>query len=151
VKAVLFRGTGCAPPFMNAVVDIVRESGKFDIIRNVCWHKPDLPGIADDIADYANPFNWNDIKGKFDLAIGHSAGGFTVTKENAKTNIVINPFIGVYLSGKVDHILHAKDDLLVIPDLPKSIPVKQKKKVKLYDGTHSTVPTKLLKEIIKRL
>lgn len=129
MKAVLYRGTGCDPAFVKNAEIHLREFG-FTTIKNVCWTRSFNP------VDYGNVKKYNVQKGKWDIAIGHSAGGFPLPLTSAKYRIAINPFIAVY--PLVNVVFHAKDDWLTIPDNP---PVGN---IELYDGGHSTFPRRLL-------
>lgn len=140
VKAILYMGTGNNPKFMKQAEKILkRESIKTRLVR---WNTGKKTSIA-----YGDIDKWNIQSGSFDIGLGHSAGGFPLQKTNATIKIGINPFLTVY--PLVNYILHARDDWLVPKDVPKVWhPTNE---TILYDGGHSTFPTKSLTDLIKKL
>lgn len=134
LSAVLFRGTGCDQKFMSDVARILRKFGGFGKIDQRCW------SIKKNSFNYIDTSEYNIPNRTFDLAIGHSAGGFPLFTTRAKVKIAINPFISEY--PRVDWVIHAKDDWLVPPDL------FDLDNVLAYSGKHGDVPTKKLNDLL---
>ena len=135
MRAVLYRGTGCNKIFMQKIARILRKYGGFTRIDQRCWSK------FKNSFNYIDTKGYNVAKGSWDLAIGHSAGGFLLVPTRAKLKVAINPFISEY--PRVDMVLHAKDDWLVPPDLFGL------DNVIVYPGDHGTVPTSELNQILQ--
>jgi hypothetical protein len=139
MKCVFYLGTGCNAGMGNEFKKLAMQYQNAEIeIR--CWHKDDKPGIIDDIADYTNIPDWNMSKEHFDVAVGHSAGGFPLQKTSARFKLGINPFLTVY--PHVDKIFHARDDWLNPVDLCNV------DKVICYNGDHNKFPYKEMEKFL---
>lgn len=145
-SAVLYRGTKCNRGFMNKAREILREVQQSWVkIDSRCWIQTGLKTAPHfhtkfSIA-YLDVKHYNIKKGKFDLAAGHSAGGFPAAFTDAKIKIGFNPFFTQY--PLLDVIFHARDDFLVLVNKPRIIKAQ---KLILYDGGHSDFPKKEFKK-----
>ena len=122
---------------MRSVATILRKFGGFGKIDQRCWSK------FKNSFNYVDTKGYNTARGSWDLAIGHSAGGFVLTPTRARFKVAINPFISEY--PRVDVVLHAKDDWLVPPDL------FTRKNVIGYKGNHGTIPDVELNALLKEM
>lgn len=125
---------------MNKVRNELRRFS-FTKISSRCWIQTGLKTAPHfhtkfSIA-YLDVKHYNIPKGSWDLAVGHSAGGFPSALTKAKIKIGFNPFFTQY--PLLDVIFHARDDFLVLVNKPKIIKAQ---KLILYDGKHSTFPKK---------
>ena len=145
LKAVLYRGTGCDPKFMRKAAQILE---RFNIrTNNRCWiklgirtsHMHTKKSIA-----YLDVAHYNIKKGKYFMALGHSAGGFPAAFTDAKIKVGFNPFFTQY--PLLDVIFHARDDWLVAKDKPTIIKAQ---KLILYDGKHGDFPKKEFEKYVK--
>ncbi len=151
-KAVLYRGTGCSKSFMRKASKILRKYGYFTK-RNIherCWiktgkwkrgHFHTKKSIA-----YTHVHHYNIRKGKHEIALGHSAGGFPVVLTKAKLKVGFNPFIGTY--PFLDVVFHARDDWLVMKDRPVILKTQT---LILYKCKHGSFPTKEFTKWVKEV
>jgi hypothetical protein len=139
MKAILYKGTKCKDDFFNQAIPLLRKYG-FKEIKVVCWTRSRWKRFR---FNYLNYDDWNNQPGSYDLAIGHSAGGFPLSITNAKYKIAINPFFLIYPS--VDVVLQAQDDWLTIKDNP----FKQENVI-VYPGKHSTFPFNELSVVLDK-
>lgn len=137
--ALLFMGTGNNDTFMNKIKKILRKyKWEVDIKR---WNTGAKLSV-----NYLDLSQWNVQKGTFDIIAGHSAGCFPASlSTSAQYKIGFNGFILTY--PFMDWVFHAKDDWLVIQDDPL---IQPKRDVIIYDGKHSTAPTKEFEKWLKK-
>lgn len=137
--AVLYMGTGCDPKFMKEVEEIMRAHG-FNVrsVRISCWTKRKDNSLA-----YYATKDYNVQSGKWDLAIGHSAGGFVAHRTDASIKLAINPFFTEY--HHYHKVLHADRDWLA-PTSHDNLD-----NVIMYDGEHSTVPKEALNALLNQI
>lgn len=137
--AVLYMGTNNDPRFMrNAKKILIKRGFNVKLVR---WNTGRKKSKA-----YLDVNAWNVQSGNFDIAVGHSAGGFPLQKTAANVTIGINPFITTY--NLLDYVLHAISDWLVVKDIPKT---KPRRELFLYSGVHSTFPTGAFNKLLDQL
>lgn len=97
VRILFVAGTFCNFDNMLALRDYLYENSKQQIDGTSvhCWSKNRTREIDIEAFDY-RPQNWNVID-NYDIAIGHSAGGFPLWINDAKMKITINPPYPDYL------------------------------------------------------
>lgn len=138
LRVIIYMGTKCKTGTTDKVLDVIKRFTKN--VYRVCWtNDPDLIDLP---IDYISPSRWNVIKGRWDIAIGHSAGGFPLTKTNARLKIGINPPYPVFKNIK---IMRAMNDWLVKKRVQDRV---KNDNVFYYRGGHSSVDKKLLYDII---
>lgn len=142
MRAIVYMGTGCSPDTTKYFVDLFREMGMR--VEQVCWTK-DKPlrdlfrKDGNTSLAYGEISKWNTQKGLYDIAVGHSAGGFPLSRTNARFKIGLNiPFPFLTGSTSRQHIFRADGDWLVAKPIQETL--GRDGQYSFYNGGHSTVP-----------